>query len=336
MTVTGAGSRWNINGILNITAVGTNTLNIENGATVVTGGRIVVTSPAGTGSGTLNISGGTLETSNIAISNAGGQVNYDNALVRAVGNNANFFGGTAAQNNIAAGGLTFDTNGFTVIASSAGGLSGVGGLTKTGAGTLFLRGGSTYTGETVIQQGTLSIGVIAGASDALANSSRVVANATFDISRIADAASHIQSLAGSSAGSVTLGTKDLIITNGHDTFAGSISGTGGLQLTGGTQALSSVQAYSGATTIGGGTLSLTGGGDIAASSQVIANGTFSIAGLSGAGTSIQRLSGTGGVDLGAKTLTLTAANDTFAGVIGGSGGLTLTRRHRDAVRRQRL
>ncbi|QIG92895.1 autotransporter outer membrane beta-barrel domain-containing protein [Bradyrhizobium sp. 6(2017)] len=324
VTVTGAGSRWNINGILNITAVGTNTLNIENGATVVTGGRIVVTSPAGTGSGTLNISGGTLETSNIAISNAGGQVNYDNALVRAVGNNANFFGGTAAQNNIAAGGLTFDTNGFTVIASSAGGLSGVGGLTKTGAGTLFLRGGSTYTGETVIQQGTLSIGVIAGASDALANSSRVVANATFDISRIADAASHIQSLAGSSAGSVTLGTKDLIITNGHDTFAGSISGTGGLQLTGGTQALSSVQAYSGATTIGGGTLSLTGGGDIAASSQVIANGTFSIAGLSGAGTSIQRLSGTGGVDLGAKTLTLTAANDTFAGVIGGSGGLTLT------------
>ena len=120
-----------------------------------------------------------------------------------------------------------------------------------------------------------------------------------------------------------LGAKDLIVTNGHDTFAGSIGGTGGLQVAGGTQALSSAQAYSGATTISGGTLALTDAGSVAASSQVIANGTFSIAGLAGAGTSIQRLSGTGSVDLGAKTLTLTAANDTFAGVIGGSGGLTL-------------
>ena len=110
-------------------------------------------------------------------------------MVRARANNANFFGGTAAQNNIATGGLTFDTNGFTVIASSAGGLSGVGGLTKIGNGTLFLRGGSTYAGETVIVQGTLSIGGIAGASDALVNSSRVVANATFDISSVFDAAS---------------------------------------------------------------------------------------------------------------------------------------------------
>ncbi|MBR1213918.1 autotransporter outer membrane beta-barrel domain-containing protein [Bradyrhizobium sp. JYMT SZCCT0180] len=319
VTVTGAGSRWNINGILNVNAFGTNTLNIENGA-VVAGGRINVTSPGGTGSGTLNIRGGTLQVTNIGFGPRG-QANYDNAVVRAVGNNANFFGGTAAQNNIAAGGLTFDTNGFTVIASSAGGLSGVGGLTKTGAGTLFLRGGSTYTGETVIQQGTLSIGVIAGASDALINSSRVVANATFDISAVFDPASHIQSLAGT--GTVVLGAKDLIVTNGHDTFAGSIGGTGGLQVTGGTQALSSAQAYSGVTTISGGTLALTDAGSVAASSQVIANGTFSIAGLAGAGTSIQRLSGTGSVDLGARTLTLTAANDAFAGVIGGSGGLTL-------------
>ena len=181
MTVTGAGSRWNINGIFNVSAIGTNTLNIENGATVVSTGRIAVTSPAGTGSGTLNIRGGTLETTNITIGNAGGRVNYDNAVVRARANNANFFGGTAAQNNIAAGGLTFDTNGFTVIASSAGGLSGVGGLTKIGNGTLFLVAAAP-TGETVIQQGTLAIGVIAGASDALINSSRVVANATFDIS----------------------------------------------------------------------------------------------------------------------------------------------------------
>jgi fibronectin-binding autotransporter adhesin len=48
----------------------------------------------------------------------------------------------------------------------------------------------------VIQQGTLALAGPAGsATDALANSSRVVANATFDISAISGAGSHIQSLA---------------------------------------------------------------------------------------------------------------------------------------------
>ena len=56
---------------------------------------------------------------------------------------------------------------------------------------------------------------------------------------------------------------------------------------------------------------------------MIADGTFSIAGIAGAGTSIQRLSGIGAVNLGGKTLTITAANDTFAGIISGSGGLTI-------------
>ena len=48
------------------------------------------------------------------------------------------------------------------------------------------------------------------------------------------------------------------------------------------------------------------------------------------------LSGAGGVTLGAKTLTLTDASTTFSGAIGGTGGLTLTDRHRDADRRQHL
>ncbi|WP_194469731.1 autotransporter outer membrane beta-barrel domain-containing protein [Bradyrhizobium sp. CCBAU 51753] len=315
VTVTGAGSQWNINGVLSVSPTGTSTLNIENGATVVMTSRIAV-SPAGSGTATINISNGTLETTNISVGNAGGRVNFDNAVVRAVADNAAFFGGTIAQNNIAAGGLTFDTNGHTV---STLGLSGVGGLTKTGAGTLRLNAGSTFAGETVIQQGTLALGgPAASAGDALASSSRVVANATFDVSAITNAAAHIQSLSGN--GTVTLGTKDLIVTNGHDTFGGAIGGTGGLQVTGGTQTLSTSQAYSGATTIASGaTLGLTGAGDISASSQVVADGTFSIASLA-AGVGIQRLSGSGAVNLGANMLTIQNANDTFSGAIGGNGG----------------
>jgi len=174
----------------------------------------------------------------------------------------------------------------------------------------------------VIQRGTLALGGPAiSAADALAGSRRVVNNATLDISGITLTGAHIQSLAGT--GIVTLGAKDLIVTNATDTFAGVIGGTGGVTLAGGTQAFSGVQTYTGATTVSAGTLALTGAGSIAASSQVIANGTFSIAGVSGTGTSIQRLSGTGAVDLGARTLTISNANDTFAGVIGGTGGLTI-------------
>lgn len=323
VTVTGAGSRLN-GSTISLFAGATSVLNILDGATVSVTSRVIVGSPAGTGTATLNISNATLVNQGfgITVGNAGGRVNFDNATFRAAINTPTVSSGTAAQNNIAAGGLTIDSNGFTVL--QANGFSGVGGLTKTGAGIFRFGGvGNSYTGQTVIQQGTLQLSSVAGSGNAVASSSRVVDNAIFDLSLMSDANAHIQSLAGSSAGTVTLGSKDLIITNANDTFAGSISGTGGLQLTGGIQALSSAQAYTGATTITGGTLALTGSGDIAASSQVVANGTFSIAGLSGAGTSIQRLSGTGGVDLGAKTLTITAANDTFAGVIGGSGGLTL-------------
>ncbi|WP_161500011.1 autotransporter outer membrane beta-barrel domain-containing protein [Bradyrhizobium sp. AC87j1] len=276
VTVTGA-SRWIVNGTLSVglPAGATATLNIDNGSSVIATGRLTL-GPAG--AGTLNMRGGTLVVANIAVS-PNGQANYDNAVVRAVGNQANFFGGTAAQNNIAAGGLTFDTNGFTVIASAAGGLSGVGGLTKTGNGTLFLRGGSTYTGETVIQQGTLAIGVIAGASDALVNSRRVVANATFDISGIIDNSSHIQSLAGT--GAVVLGTKTLAITNAGDTFAGTLGGSGGVQITGGTQTLSGVNTYGGATTVTGGTLRAGSAGAFSAASAYVAaaGGTFDLNGF---------------------------------------------------------
>ncbi|MHC4055376.1 autotransporter family protein [Bradyrhizobium sp. 25ACV] len=315
MTVTGAGSQWIVNGTPGIGAYGS-TLNIENGGTVVTTGRTIVSSPGGTSTATLNIKGGTLETSFITIGNAKGQANYDNAVIRARGNNANFFGGTAAQNNIAAGGLTFDTNGFTVTASAAGGLSGVGGLTKTGNGTLFLRGGSTYTGETVIQQGTLAIGVVAGASDALANSRRVVANATFDISGIVDATSHIQSLAGT--GTVVLGTKTLAITNAGDTFAGTLGGSGGLQISGGTQTLSGVNTYSGATTITGGTLRAGAAGAFSAASAYVAAAGTTLD-LNGFNQTIASLDNAGLVRTGGAPGTTLTVSGNYVG----SGGTVL-------------
>src|SRR5215472_7939635 len=52
-------------------------------------------------------------------------------------------------------GATFDTNGNIVTLASA--LSGIGGVTKIGAGALVLSGTDTYSGPTTVAAGTLIV-----------------------------------------------------------------------------------------------------------------------------------------------------------------------------------
>lgn len=247
VTVTGAGSRWTTSGAsLNVGSGGNGTLNIQNGGTVVAG-SVFLGDLSGTG--TLNINGGsTLELNNLGrVAGGTAQVNFDGATLRARANNNFFTAGFLAGNlNIAAGGLTVDTQTFTVRAGS--GFSGVGGLTKTGTGTLNLNSANTYTGDTVIQAGTL--GLTGNGSIATSNRVVVEANGTLTIAAAIPAEVSIQSLAGS--GSVALGTKTLRITDGkNDTFSGVISGAGWVKLSGGTQTFTGANTYSGGTSITG-------------------------------------------------------------------------------------
>ena len=93
---------------------------------------------------------------------------------------------------------------------------------------------------------------------------------------------------------------------------------------GGKITLTGVNTYTGATTIlSGAALALSGSGGVAASSGVANAGTFDIS-ATASGASIKALTGAGAVVLGANTLTLTAASGTFAGVVGGTGGLAIT------------
>lgn len=109
-------------------------------------------------------------------------------------------------------------------------------------------------------------------------------------------------------------------------FVGSsnISGAGNVVKTGaGSLSIASVSTYTGYTDVRSGRLVLTGGGSIASSSGLHNDGVFDISATNGPGASIRTLSGAGVVELGARTLRLTNAADTFAGVIEGSGGLSI-------------
>lgn len=270
--------------------------NLYSGGTTINAGLIDFANGSNFGTGNVTLNGGGLQW--------------------AAGNTTDISG---RLNALGASGGTFDTNGNNVTLAS--GLSGTGGLTKAGSGTLTLTSMNTYTGGTTITDGTLALGaggsLIPTGAVNLAN-----AGAAFDIS--AGGAQTIGALFGAAGSNVNLGGNALAVNNaGNSTFGGVISGSGGMTFAGaGTQTLTGLNTYTGSTTIGSGTLVLTGSGSIATSSGLVDNGTFDISGTT-AGVHIASLSGSGAVALGNQTLALSGAGGTYGGVISGTGTLTL-------------
>jgi outer membrane autotransporter protein len=229
-------------------------------------------------------------------------------------------GNTSIANAVQVTGVADWSIGPSLLATVAGVISNgtsPGGIEVSGGGTLNLTAANTYTGATTIDAGA-TLTTVGAAS--IAASSGVTANGTFDVSG-ASSGPTITSLAGT--GAVTLGAQTLSVTQAAGTFAGGIGGTGGVAITGGNETLTGTSSYTGSTAIApGATLAVAGAGTIAASSGVTANGTFDISGANG-GVTINSLGGTGVVTLGAQTLALANAADTFSGVIGGTGGLAV-------------
>jgi uncharacterized protein with beta-barrel porin domain len=278
-----------------------------------TPGGTVTFNAVNTYSGATTINAGTL-----ALSGAGSIASSSGVVANGTFDISATASGASIKTLSGAGIVTLGGQTLTLANASttfAGVIGGSGGVALTG-GTQTLSGINTYSGATTINAGTLAL---AGAGS-IASSSSVAVNGTFDISGTASGAS-IKTLSGS--GIAILGSKTLTLMNASTTFAGGSGGSGGVTLTAGTQTLSGINTYTGATTINAGTLALSGAGSIASSSGVVANGTFDIS-ATASGASIKTLSGSGVVALGSKTLTLTNASTTFAGVIGGSGGAALT------------
>ncbi|MEP9378736.1 autotransporter domain-containing protein [Aquabacter sp. CN5-332] len=291
--ITGTGALTKI-GAGTIILSGTNTYQ---GGTVLQAGTLSIAADAnlGAASGALTFTGGELETT-ASFTSARAVVLTSNGLINV---------------------------GEDTTLTLTGSVSGAGGIVL-GSGTLVLSGTNTYQGGTTLFASTLQV-----SSDA--NLGVASGGLTFNGGTLATTASF------SSARAITLNAPttisgDPIPGNGtFDTAAGTaltlsgvVSGAGALIKAGaGTLVLAGANTYTGTTTINSGTLALSGAGSIAASSGVVANGTFDISGTS-AGASIQGLTGSGAVTLGGQTLTLSNASGTFSGIIGGSGGLTLS------------
>ncbi|MFK4874000.1 autotransporter domain-containing protein [Novosphingobium sp. ZW T3_23] len=284
-------------------------------------GTLTLTSVSTYGGGTL-VGAGTLALS-------GGASLSDSSGVTVNGGATFDISGTTAgvtiqalsgAGNVALGGkaLTADQASST---SFAGVIAGTGSLTKAGMGTLTLTGASTYGGSTVVDAGTLALS--GGGSIAVSTGVTVDGSATFDVSGTT-AGVTIRALSG--AGNVSLGGKTLTIDQASATsFAGTVSGIGGLTKQGtGTLTLSGVNTYGGDTVVAAGALALSGGASLSGSTGVTVDGgaTFDISGTAMDAT-IRALNGAGNVALGGKVLTVDQASATsFAGVIGGTGGLT--------------
>jgi autotransporter-associated beta strand protein len=116
------------------------------------------------GTGTLNLNGGSFQARRVIGGAGTSTVNFNGGVLRA-GPNANADFLTALDTaNVLAGGAVIDsgTNTINVAQALLDGTGG-GGLTKTGNGTLRLNGVNTYTGTTLVNAGTLGgFGTIAG------------------------------------------------------------------------------------------------------------------------------------------------------------------------------
>jgi autotransporter-associated beta strand protein len=246
------------------------------------------------------------------------------------------FNTTAATSYTVDGGQTVTLSGGILNTSTGGthtianNIAGTGGIAQYGAGsTLVLSGAGTYTGATTISAGTLQTAAdnVLGSSSALT----IAAGATLDIGSTVQA---VASLAG--AGTINFAAAGKTLTFGTDntstSFSGNFAGGQAKPIKEGTGTFSlggTMGSDGGNFEVHGGTLAITGSGNLAGVLLLLsANTTLDVSAAS-AGVSATGVFGPGSatIHLGSRTLTIERTDSTFGsnftGTIDGSGGLTI-------------
>ncbi|MGC8990071.1 MAG: autotransporter-associated beta strand repeat-containing protein, partial [Verrucomicrobiia bacterium] len=212
------------------------------------------------------------------------------------------------------------------VVSFDGAISGVGGVTKTGAGTVSFNHANSYQGSTVINAGTLRMGAVGALP---ASTSVMLANAEGAILDLNDYNQAFDSLfgGGNIGGVVYLRAATLAVNSGD--FAGVIVGTGGLTKVGsGTLTLSGPNQHSGPTVINSGTLAY-GANDVLGAGAVTVDGSTAVLNIGSYNDTVATVTAdNGGQIIGNGTLSSDSSFELKSGAVsaalGGTAGLNKT------------
>ena len=286
----------------------------ESGDFAKEGTHLLVLTGNNTYTGTTTLGGGTLRVASNNNLGAGNLI-FDGGMLNTTGSFASARTVSINANQSA----VVDVDAATTLTQSGtiiGAISTV--IVKEGGGMLRTTSpnGGTFFGDIVIHDGTFDL---AGGGDGLSNTTTVTVDSpgTFLVNNPDD----IGGLDGE--GSVVL---NQILRVGHDdastTFSGVLSGSGLFGKRGtGTVTLTEVNTYTGPTDIDGGTLRLSGNGELSTSTDVDVAASATLE-LVNATTSINNLTGTGSVVLNANSALFVGQNggsSTFGGVVSGAG-----------------
>jgi autotransporter-associated beta strand protein len=162
------GGTVSVGGANHTIAVGGNgagTLTLNNGSVTMAAAttKNLVLGNGSTGAGTANLNGGTMSVLGVAKGSGTAVFNFNGGTLKANANNANFMTGLTTA-NIRNSGAVIDNNGKTItinqalVHSTIGGDNAKdGGLISLGAGMLTLSGANTYSGDTAVNGGALTL-----------------------------------------------------------------------------------------------------------------------------------------------------------------------------------
>jgi autotransporter-associated beta strand protein len=313
------------NGTGTLTLAGSNTYT---GATTISAGNLSISSISALGS----TSGVNLANATALIYN-GGAATLDRAIwvtagtgtIRNTGGGLLTLSGGLSKNGTT---LTFDTGAFNVT-SAISGSSANSDLIVDGA-TVTLNAANTYNGPTfLIDGGRLTANVTGALPTSTRTAISMDATGTGSSTLVLGASQSVASLTGAASSNVTLGPNTLTIgnTSGNTTYAGLITGSGGLVKDGNsTQVLSGNNTgFTGTTTVNGtGTLQAAAAGAMGNSTVINVNGgSFLVTAENAVNENAainlnggrMAVSGTFNETVGALTLSANSTLD-FAGFIG--------------------
>jgi autotransporter-associated beta strand protein len=218
-------------------------VNVGGGLTKLGTGLLVLGGTNTYPGGTLIANGTLAVTNDFALGAAGGGLTLTNGGIFEASGNLTLNGRTITL-QAGGGGLNVDP-GVTLLQTNL--ITGAGGLTKLGVGTLALAGLNTYIGGTTISNGTVKL----GNNNALPVTTALYVDTrgTFDLAGWSQQVNGMDGSQGVVTDSVGGGLLTMNFT-GSQNFLGTLTGPGNLTLAGGgTLILTGTNSFSGATTV---------------------------------------------------------------------------------------